>query len=63
MKDFDKHCMDYPKVYMEIKKKEETGYIRLCAIYKKQHSVIESNRSLGWARFHWVTTVCIWGSK
>lgn len=23
MKDFDKHCMDYPKVYMEMKKKKK----------------------------------------
>lgn len=30
MKDFDKHCMDYPKVYMEIKKKKKQailGYV------------------------------------
>lgn len=61
MKDFHKHYMDYPKVYMEMKKKKKkkkqviSGYV----LFGKKHSVIESNKSLGWTRFHWVPTVCI----
>ena len=64
MKDFHKHYMDYPKVYMEMKKKKKkkkqviSGYA-LFAKKKKNQSVIESNKSLDWTRFHWVPTVCI----
>lgn len=69
MKDFHKHYMDYPKVYMEMKKRRRRNrlYQAMCYLKKKNnnnkhsknHSVIESNKSLGWTRFHWVPTVCI----